>query len=139
MNVEKSPIMGASQTYNHLSSFLQIFLLFGCWLSDKLKIYTLDIITKNVIRKYIYDLMARGKYTIYSNDLSKKKNCPERQKAYHRVSSQPLLFPRHTYLYKPAKPGCPDWTAWFLLLSALGTAIGSYDLQYFPPLSAYLP
>ena len=58
-----------------------------CWLSDELQIYTVDKITENVIRKYIDDLMTRGKYTFYVNDLSKKKNCPDRRRDYRKPVS----------------------------------------------------
>ena len=44
-----------------MSSYEQTLHLFGRWLSDELKIYTVDKITENVIRKYIDDLMVRGK------------------------------------------------------------------------------
>ena len=47
-----------------MSSYEQTLHLFGRWLSDELKIYTVDKITENVIRKYIDDLMVRGKYTL---------------------------------------------------------------------------
>ena len=43
-----------------MSSYEQTLHLFGRWLSDELKIYTVDKITENVIRKYIDDLMVRG-------------------------------------------------------------------------------
>ena len=67
-----------------MSSYEQTLHLFGRWLSDELKIYTVDKITENVIRKYIDDLMVRGKYTFYVNDLSKKKNCPDRRRDYRK-------------------------------------------------------
>lgn len=43
-----------------MSRYEQTLHLFGRWLSDELKIYTVDKITENVIRKYIDDLMIRG-------------------------------------------------------------------------------
>ena len=58
--------------------------LFARWLSDELKIYTVDKITEQVIRRYIDDLMTRGKYTFYVNDLSKKKNYPDRRRDYRK-------------------------------------------------------
>ena len=70
-----------------MSSYEQTLHLFGRWLSDELKIYTVDKITENVIRKYIDDLMVRGKYTFYVNDLSKKKNCPDRRRDYRKPVS----------------------------------------------------
>ena len=65
-----------------MSSYEQTLHLFGRWLSDELKIYTVDKITENVIRKYIDGLMVRGKYTFYANGLSKKKNCPDHRRDY---------------------------------------------------------
>ena len=70
-----------------MSSYEQTLHLFGRWLSDELQIYTVDKITENVIRKYIDDLMVRGKYTFYVNDLSKKKNCPDRRRDYRKPVS----------------------------------------------------
>lgn len=70
-----------------MSSYEQALHLFGRWLSDELKIYTVDKITENVIRKYIDDLMLRGKYTFYVNDLSKKKNFPDRRRDYRKPVS----------------------------------------------------
>ena len=70
-----------------MSSYEQTLHLFGRWLSDELKIYTVDKITENVIRKYIDDLMVRRKYTFYVNDLSKKKNCPDRRRDYRKPVS----------------------------------------------------
>ena len=43
-----------------MSSYEQTLHLFGRWLSDELKIYTVDKITENVIRKYIDDGTAFG-------------------------------------------------------------------------------
>lgn len=70
-----------------MSSYEQTLHLFGRWLLDELQIYTVDKITENVIRKYIDDLMTRGKYTFYVNDLSKKKNCPDRRRDYRKPVS----------------------------------------------------
>ena len=70
-----------------MSSYEQTLHLFGRWLADKLKIYTVDKITENVIRRYIDDLQTRGKYTFYVNDLSKKKNYPDRRRDYRKPVS----------------------------------------------------
>ena len=70
-----------------MSSYEQTLHLFGRWLSDELKIYTVDKITEQVIRKYIDDLMVRGKYTFYANDLSRSKNCPDRRRDYRKPVS----------------------------------------------------
>jgi integrase/recombinase XerD len=70
-----------------MSSYEQTLHLFGRWLSDELNIYTVDKITEQVIRRYIDDLMTRGKYTFYVNDLSKKKNYPDRRRDYRKPVS----------------------------------------------------
>ena len=70
-----------------MSSYEQTLHLFGRWLSDELKIYTVDKVTENVIRRYIDDLQTRGKYTFYVNDLSKKKNYPDRRRDYRKPVS----------------------------------------------------
>ena len=70
-----------------MNSYEQTLHLFGRWLADELKIYTVDKITENVIRRYIDDLQARGKYTFYVNDLSKKKNYPDRRRDYRKPVS----------------------------------------------------
>ena len=70
-----------------MSSYEQTLHLFGRWLADELNIYTVDKITENVIRKYISDLQERGKYTFYVNDLSKKKNYPDRRRDYRKPVS----------------------------------------------------
>ena len=70
-----------------MSSYEQTLHLFGRWCADELKICTVDKITENVIRKYIDDLQTRGKYTFYVNDLSKKKNYPDRRRDYRKPVS----------------------------------------------------
>ena len=70
-----------------MSSYEQTLHLFGRWLADELRIYTVDKITENVIRRYIDDLQTRGKYTFYVNDLSKKKNYPDRRRDYRKPVS----------------------------------------------------
>ena len=70
-----------------MSSYEQTLHLFGRWLADELRIYTVDKITEQVIRKYINDLQERGKYTFYVNDLSKKKNYPDRRRDYRKPVS----------------------------------------------------
>ena len=43
-------------------SYEQTLRLFERWCADELKIYSVDKVTENVIRKYINDLQERGKY-----------------------------------------------------------------------------
>lgn len=54
-------------------SYEQTLRLFERWCSDELKIYSVDKVTENVIRRYISDLQERGKYTFYVNDLSSEE------------------------------------------------------------------
>ena len=84
-----------------MSSYEQTLHLFGRWLADELKIYTVDKVTENVIRRYIDDLMVRGKYTFYVNDLSKKKNCPDRRRDYRKPVSVTTInnYIRNKYPY----------------------------------------
>ena len=65
-------------------SYEQTLRLFERWCADELKIYSVDKVTENVIRKYINDLQERRKYTFYVNDLSKKKNYPDRRRDYRK-------------------------------------------------------
>ena len=59
-----------------MSSYEQPLHLFGRWLSDELKIYTVDKITENVIPRYIDDLPFRSKNTFYVNDLFQEQKLP---------------------------------------------------------------
>ena len=68
-------------------SYEQTLRLFERWLCDELKIYSVDKVTENMIRKYINDLQERGKYTFFVNDLSKVKNYPERRRDYRKPVS----------------------------------------------------
>ena len=61
-------------------SYEQTLRLFERWLCDELKIYSVDKVTENMIRKYINDLQERGKYRkrtsflLSPSDLRKPKN-----------------------------------------------------------------
>ena len=50
-----------------MASYEQTLRLFQKWLKDELQIETVDKVTEPIIRKYIDDLMERGKYTFYTN------------------------------------------------------------------------
>ena len=52
-----------------MNSYEQTLRLFKRWLCDELKIYSVDKITENMIRKYINDLQEGGKYTFFVNNL----------------------------------------------------------------------
>lgn len=68
-------------------SYEQTLRLFERWCSDEHKIYSVDKVTENLIRRYITDLQERGKYTFYVNDLSKNKNYPERRRDFRKPVS----------------------------------------------------
>ena len=70
-----------------MASYEQTLRLFERWCAEELRIFTVDKVTEPVIRKYINDLQERGKYTFYVNDLSKKKNCPDRRRDYRKPVS----------------------------------------------------
>lgn len=77
-------------------SYEQTLRLFERWLCDELKIYSVDKVTENMIRKYINDLQERGKYTFFVNDLSKVKNYPERRRDYRKPVSVTTI---NNYIY----------------------------------------
>ena len=57
-------------------SYEQTLRLLERWPCDKLKIYSVDKVTENMIRRYINDLQERRKYTFFVNDLFLKKQAP---------------------------------------------------------------
>lgn len=70
-----------------MASYEQTLRLFQKWLKDELQIETVDKVTEPIIRKYIDDLMERGKYTFYTNDESKGINFPERRRDFRQQIS----------------------------------------------------
>ena len=65
-------------------SYEQILRLFERWLCDELKIYSVDKVTENMIRKYINDLQERGKYTFYAVESQKETNHPDRRRDFRK-------------------------------------------------------
>lgn len=55
-------------------SYEQTLRLFEKWCKEEQSISTVDKVNENVIRRYIFDLQERGKYTFYSNDKQKATN-----------------------------------------------------------------
>ena len=51
-----------------MASYEQALRLFERWCGDKLGIFTVDLVTEPVVRRYINDLQERGKYTFYVDD-----------------------------------------------------------------------
>ena len=70
-----------------MASYEQTLRLFQKWLKEELQIETVDKVTEPIIRKYIDDLMERGKYTFYTNDESKELNFPERRRDFRQQIS----------------------------------------------------
>ena len=70
-----------------MASYEQTLRLFQKWLKEELQIETVDKVTEPIIRRYIDDLMERGKYTFYTNDESKGLNFPERRRDFRQQIS----------------------------------------------------
>ena len=68
-----------------MNSYEQTLRLFERWCFEQLQIETVDKVTESVIRRYINDLMERGKYSLYADDMRKKTNYPERRN--HKIVS----------------------------------------------------
>ncbi len=65
-----------------LNSYEQSLRLFERWCWETLQIERVDAVTESVIRRYITDLMERGKYSFYANDKKKETNFPDRRRDY---------------------------------------------------------
>ena len=61
-------------------SYEQTLRLFEKWCMEEQGIATVDKVNENVIRRYIFDLQERGKYTFYANDKQKAINYPDRRR-----------------------------------------------------------
>lgn len=71
-----------------MDSYEQTLRLFERWCQEQMNLDDVSRITESVIRRYINDLMERGKYTFYSNDNAKELNFPDRRRDYrHPISS----------------------------------------------------
>ena len=70
-----------------MNSYEQSLHLFARWCREQLKIEEVDKITEGVIRRYIDDLQTRGKYTFYSDEISKSKNYPDRRRDFRKPIS----------------------------------------------------
>lgn len=68
-------------------SYEQTLRLFEKWCKEEQGISTVDKVNENVIRRYIFDLQERGKYTFYSNDKQKAINYPERRRDFRKPVS----------------------------------------------------
>ena len=68
-------------------SYEQTLRLFEKWCMEEQGIRTVDKVNENVIRRYIFDLKERGKYTFYANDKQKAINYPERRRDFRKPVS----------------------------------------------------
>ena len=68
-------------------SYEQTLRLFEKWCQEEQGITTVDKVNENVIRRYIFDLQERGKYTFYANDKQKAINYPERRRDFRKPVS----------------------------------------------------
>ena len=65
-----------------MSSYEQTLRLFERWCWEQFEIKTVDKVNEGLIRRYINDLMERGKYTFYVNDKGKEVNYPDRRRDF---------------------------------------------------------
>ena len=63
-------------------SYEQTLRLFERWCWEQFKIDAVEHINEGLIRRYITDLMERGKYTFYVNDKGKAINHPDRRRDF---------------------------------------------------------
>ena len=68
-------------------SYEQTLRLFEKWCIEEQGISSVDKVNENVIRRYIFDLQERGKYTFYANDKQKAINYPERRRDFRKPVS----------------------------------------------------
>ena len=67
-----------------MSSYEQTLRLFERWCWEQFEVNTIDCINEGLIRRYINDLMERGKYTFYVNDKGKEINFPDRRRDFRQ-------------------------------------------------------
>lgn len=70
-----------------MNSYEQALNLFERWCREQLNIENVDDVTESVVRRYITDLMERGKYSFYANDKQKQINYPERRRDFRQPIS----------------------------------------------------
>lgn len=70
-----------------MNSYEQTLRLFERWCWERFQIENVDQITESVVRRYINDLMERGKYSFYIDDKRKAINYPERRRDFRNPIS----------------------------------------------------
>ena len=70
-----------------MNSYEQTLRLFERWCDESLGITSVNDINEGVIRRYIENLMARGKYSFYANEKAKETNYPDRRRDFRKAIS----------------------------------------------------
>ncbi len=70
-----------------MNSYEQALRLFARWCREQMKITDVNKITEGVVRRYINDLLERGKYTACTNDNTLEKNYPDRRRDFRKPVS----------------------------------------------------
>ena len=70
-----------------MNSYEQTLRLFERWCWEQFQIDRVDQINESLIRRYINDLMERGKYSFYIDDKRKNINYPERRRDFRQPIS----------------------------------------------------
>ena len=65
-----------------LNSYEQTLRLFERWCVEELQIERVDEVTESTVRRYITNLMERGKYSFYANEKKKEINFPDRRRDF---------------------------------------------------------
>ena len=68
-------------------SYEQGLRLFQRWCAEQMNITEVDKVTESVIRRYISDILERGKYTFYADEKQKETNHPDRRRDYRNQVS----------------------------------------------------
>ena len=68
-------------------SYEQGLRLFQRWCAEQMNITEVDKVTESVIRRYISDILERGKYTFYADENQKETNHPDRRRDYRNQVS----------------------------------------------------
>ena len=76
-----------------MNSYEQTLRLFERWCFEQFNVNRVDKITESVVRRYINDLMERGKYSFYADDKRKNTHYPDRRRDFReRLFAQSRQF-----------------------------------------------
>jgi integrase/recombinase XerD len=90
-----------------MNSYEQTLRLFEKWCWERFQIENVDQITESVVRRYINDLMERGKYSFYTDDKRKNINYPERRRDF----GVPYQSPQSTIIFAIYACSSTGWSA----------------------------